>query len=173
MSYTVNLGTTAAAAAATGPAAPVTFVIGLLATFAGKALSLIGRGRQEADVLTHPPDGVQYLVGKAMAQLDGEMAALRTKGIFDRAKIAEYIDAWTKLQGGFDDYTQQFQRAGPGARATIDPQIQGRITALQKEAAGLPAGASDLLAGAANALGVSPLIAFAVLAVLLIFFLKR
>lgn len=104
-----GLGIASALGAATGPMAP--FVIGG-AALAGGLASLVGRGRKEADKIVPYQNALTQKVHEieAMLQQKSESGSLTEQDWNDA------IATVSQLKNEFDSMTQDFGRAGPGAR---------------------------------------------------------
>jgi len=127
-----------AAAGGTGPLAPVVIGIAAAAVILPKLLH-IGAGRTEADYLTMPPHGAQYVAGQALSDIiDNHYLPIRDAGQLTPAFVDSTIAALEKVRDDFTNYAGQFQRAGPGAIATIRAVVERLIGDRLREKSQIP-----------------------------------
>lgn len=108
-------------APAAGPAAPLVIATALAATFLPILFHLIGRGRSEADYLTKPNQGAQWIIeNQTLPALIDPYTAIKESGQpFDVSYLQNLIAALDHVRDTFVDYAGKLPRAGPGAIATI------------------------------------------------------
>lgn len=106
-----------------GPTNPVgiaVFAASIAAAVLGKFLKH-GQGRKEADYLTNPGTGAQWILEHETLPelLDIEYEGIKAAGALTPHYVETVIQALEKIRDGFFDYVEPFKRAGPGARETI------------------------------------------------------
>lgn len=109
-----------AAAPAFGPAAPIVIAVAIIASF----LPFIGfgAGRTEADYLTKPGQGAQWLLEHvALPNLVDPYTAIKESGNLTIEYLDNLVTGLEYLRDGFVAYVKNadLKRAGPGAIATI------------------------------------------------------
>ena len=90
---------------------------------AGGLSGLIGRGRKEADKIVPYQNALTAEVDKTINAIHAKDAA----GTLTKQDWQDAIDHITQLKTAFSGMTQDFGRAGPGARSTmayLDPMLQ-------------------------------------------------
>lgn len=109
------------AAPAAGPAAPLVIAAALVGTFVPILLHMIGRGRKEADYLTKPNEGAQWIIEhQTLPALIDPYTAIKQSGQpFSLSYLENLIAGLEHVRDVFVDYAGKLTHAGPGAIATI------------------------------------------------------